>query len=363
MAPLLSVIVPCYDEAPVILETHRQLAAALDTIAVEHGVRTEIVYVDDGSRDETPQLLARLQRLDDAVRVVRFSRNFGHQLAVTAGIEHARGDAVVLIDADLQDPPAVIGEMVARWREGYHVAYGVRTDRPGETAFKRATAKGFYRLLGALSDVPIPLDTGDFRLMDRAVVRTLLAMPERDRFVRGMVSWAGFRQVAVPYRRAPRLAGESKYPLLKMLRFATDGIASFSTAPLRLATWLGFGVSVLALVGIVYALGMRLFTDDWVTGWTALFIAIALIGGVQLIALGVVGEYVGRIYGEAKRRPLYVVQERLGFDRDAGVEEHPAPPLVVYQEPEVAGRRPPEGPRRPADLPEAPRGARTGVVH
>lgn len=359
MAMLLSVVVPCYNEEPVIAETHRRLSAFLARLAAGEGLRTETVYVDDGSRDATPEILRTLQDDDPTVRVVRFSRNFGHQVAVTAGVEHARGDAVVLIDADLQDPPEVIGEMVARWREGYHVAYGVRVDREGETAFKRATAKAFYRLLNRLSDVPIPLDTGDFRLMDRAVVDTLLAMPERDRFVRGMVSWAGFRQVAVPYRRAARLAGESKYPLLKMLRFATDGIASFSTAPLRAATWLGFGVSALALVGIVYALAMRLFTDNWVTGWTALFIAVSFIGGVQLVALGLVGEYVGRIYGETKRRPLYVVQERHGFpgERREEVAEY-EPPLVVYREPEIAvgGERPSRAPG--GRLPESHRNGR-----
>jgi dolichol-phosphate mannosyltransferase len=360
MAKLLSVVVPCYNEEPVIAETHRQLSAFLQGLAVRDGLRVEIVYVDDGSRDATPALLREIQAGDDTVRVVGFSRNFGHQVAVTAGIEHARGDAVVLIDADLQDPPEVIGEMVARWREGYHVAYGVRVDRPGETAFKRATAKGFYRLLNRLSDVPIPLDTGDFRLMDRAVVRTLMAMPERDRFVRGMVSWVGFRQVAVPYRRAPRLAGESKYPLIKMLRFATDGIASFSTAPLRLATWLGFGVSALALVGIVYALAMRLFTSDWVTGWTLLFITVAFLGGVQLISLGLVGEYVGRIYGESKRRPLYVVQEHHGFEQQRPSFE---PPLVVYQEPEVRTRIPADAPRPNGEgRPEAARPLRSNLA-
>ncbi len=311
---LLSVVVPCYNEEPVVEETHRQLAAALVQLGAAQDLEHEIVYVDDGSRDRTPAILHDLYQADPRhVRVVRFSRNFGHQIAVTAGVAHAAGDAVVLIDADLQDPPAVIAEMVARWREGYDVAYGVRVDREGEGAFKRATAKGFYRLLNRLSDTPIPLDTGDFRLMDRRVVDALQSMPERDRFVRGMVSWVGFRQIEVPYRRAPRLAGESKYPLLKMLRFATDGIASFSTTPLRAATWLGFGVSGAALVGIVYALVLRLFTTDYVTGWTAIFIAIMFFGGVQLLSLGVIGEYIGRIYGEVKRRPLYLVQEALGM--------------------------------------------------
>jgi dolichol-phosphate mannosyltransferase len=308
---LLSVVVPCYNEEAVIEETHQRLTEVLRRL---DDLEYELIYVDDGSRDRTAAVLEQLHAADESVRVLRFSRNFGHQMAVTAGVEHAMGDAVVLIDADLQDPPEVILRMVERWREGYHVAYGVRTDRDGETAFKLATAKGFYRVMNRLSETSIPLDTGDFRLMDRKVVQALQAMPERDRFVRGMVSWVGFRQVAVPYRRAPRLAGESKYPLFRMLRFALDGIASFSVAPLKLATWMGFVTSGLALVGIIYALVLRLFTNMWVTGWTALFIVVLFMGGVQLLSLGIIGEYVGRIYGETKRRPLYLVQERLGFE-------------------------------------------------
>ena len=329
---LLSVIVPCYNEEAVLGETHRRLSEVLEGIS---DVEYEIVYVDDGSRDRTGQILCALQGSDDHVRVVRFSRNFGHQTAVTAGLEHAKGDAVVLIDADLQDPPEVIPDFVERWREGYHVAYGVRIDRPGETKFKLATARSFYRMLGRLSETEIPLDAGDFRLMDRRVVNALQAMPERDRFVRGMVAWVGFRQIAVPYKRAPRFAGESKYPLFKMMRFALDGVTSFSAAPLHAATWIGFAASVLAMIGVVYALVLRLFTNNWVTGWTALFIAVLFVGGTQLLALGVIGEYIGRIYAESKRRPLYVVQERLGFDRP---EVSPQVPLHIYREPELTRR-------------------------
>lgn len=307
---LLTVVVPAYNEEEVLPATHRRLRTVLAGL---DGVEAEIIYVDDGSRDDTPQILRALQREDSGVRVIRFSRNFGHQMAVTAGLEYAHGDAVVLIDADLQDPPEIIAEMLARWREGYHVAYGVRERRAGESLFKRVTAALFYRTLDHLTDTEIPLDTGDFRLMDRSVVEALRAMPERDRFVRGMVSWVGFRQVAVTYARAPRQAGESKYPLLKMLRFAVDGIASFSTRPLRLATYLGFLSSIIALGGIVYALAVRLLSNRWVAGWAATFVAILFVGGIQLISVGVIGEYVGRIYGEVKRRPLYVIQERLGF--------------------------------------------------
>jgi polyisoprenyl-phosphate glycosyltransferase len=328
----LSVIVPCYNEEAVLAETHRRLSDVLERI---DDVDYEIIYVDDGSRDDTGLILAALHASDEHVRVVRFSRNFGHQTAVTAGLEHATGDAVVLIDADLQDPPELIPEFVARWREGYHVAYGVRTDRPGETRFKLATARSFYRLLGRLSETEIPLDAGDFRLMDRRVVSALQAMPERDRFVRGMVAWVGFRQTAVPYKRAPRFAGESKYPLFKMLRFALDGVTSFSAAPLHAATWIGFIASAIAMVAVCYALVLRLFTNNWVTGWTALFIAVLFVGGTQLLALGVIGEYIGRIYAESKRRQLYVVQERLGFDRP---EQTQQVPLHIYREPELVRR-------------------------
>jgi dolichol-phosphate mannosyltransferase len=249
--------------------------------------------------------------------VLSFSRNFGHQIAVTAGLDHATGDAVVLIDADLQDPPAVIIEMVDRWRDGYQVVYGMRTDRPGETRFKLWTAKVFYRLLNRLSDVQIPLDVGDFRLMDRRVVDVLRAMPERDRYLRGMVSWVGFRQIAVMYRREPRFAGESKYPVFKMLKFATDGVISFSIVPLRLAVWAGVAAIFIALAGIIYALVLRLYFSEshWVRGWTSTFVAILFLGGTQLIFLGFIGEYIGRIYGEVKRRPLYIVQDRLGFEK------------------------------------------------
>lgn len=308
---LVSIVVPCFNEEAVIQTTHRRLTEALERIPK---LDLELVYVDDGSRDRTLEKLREIQRIDRRVRVLAFSRNFGHQVAVTAGLEHATGDAVVLIDADLQDPPEVIEEMILRWRSGVDVAYGVRAERKGETAFKLWTARTFYRMINRVSEIPIPLDTGDFRLMDRAVVDALLSMPERDRFVRGMVAWLGFRQEAVAYNRAARLAGESKYPLTKMVRFALDGILSFSVAPLRLAIWLGFLTAGVAVVGFVYAVLMRLMTDIWVPGWTLLFIACSTIGGIQLVFLGVMGEYIGRIYGEVKRRPLYVISERLGFN-------------------------------------------------
>ncbi len=308
---LLSVVIPCMNEEEVLRETNRRLVAVLEGISLNF----EIVYVDDGSTDSTPALLRELQAHDSRIRVIRFSRNFGHQVAITAGLEHASGDAVAIIDADLQDPPEVILDFVAKWLDGYDVVYGVRTEREGETVFKLWTAKLFYRFISHLSDTRIPLDTGDFRLMDRRVVDALLSMPERDRFVRGMVSWLGFSQTAVEYRRAPRLAGVTKFSLFKMVRFALDGIFSFSTLPLRLATWTGFAASGLAIFGIVVVLLERFFgVVGLVRGWSSAMIAELFIGGVQLICMGLIGEYVGRIYGESKRRPLYIVQERMGFE-------------------------------------------------
>jgi glycosyltransferase involved in cell wall biosynthesis len=308
---LVSVVVPCLNEQDGLFETNRRLTAALERMPFNF----EIIYVDDGSTDATSAVLRELQEQDKRIRILQFSRNFGHQMAITAGLEHASGDAVVIIDADLQDPPEVILEFVEKWNDGYDVAYGVRSERQGETAFKLWTAKCFYRFISGMSDTKIPLDTGDFRLMDRRVVDALLNMPERDRFVRGMVSWLGFAQVAVPYRREARVTGVTKFSLFKMARFATDGIVSFSILPLRLATWIGFAASGLALTGVVVALLERILgMEGLVKGWTSTVIAVLFIGGVQLICMGIIGEYVGRIYGESKHRPLYVVREKLGFE-------------------------------------------------
>ena len=310
---LLSIVIPCYNEQEVIHETMRRLG---DLCAQLSDLDIEMIFVDDGSRDSTRAILKEYASRDVRIRVIGFARNFGHQIAVTAGIDAARGDAIVLMDADLQDPPEVVHQMIEKWREGYDVVYGTRTERPGESRFKLLTARSFYRLLNRLSDVPIPLDTGDFRLMSRKVADALRSMPERDRFVRGMVSWVGFKQIALPYKRAERFAGSTKYPLRKMIRFATDGILSFSTKPLQLAVGLGMAAALLALAGILYALILRVFTSIWVEGWTALMIAVLFLGGVQLICIGILGEYVGRIYNEAKSRPLYIVDEYLGFQVD-----------------------------------------------
>ncbi len=324
-SPLLSVIVPCFNEAEVIEHTHRRLTAALDELTHDF----EIIYVDDGSRDRTAELLRDIQSHSARAKVIRLSRNFGHQIAVSAGIEYARGRAVVLIDADLQDPPEVIAQMMEKWREGYHVVYGQRSERSGETRFKLWTARAFYRLINRLSEVPIPLDTGDFRLMDRAVIDALLRMRERHRLLRAMTSWVGFRQTAVLYSRAERFAGTSKYPLRKMLALAIDGIVSFSAVPLKIVTSVGLGFSALSLIGIIYAIAQRLLTDNWVPGWTLIFIAVMLIGGLQFIFLGVMGEYIGRIYSEAKDRPLFLVMEELGFDAAKAGTARDAPGFPV----------------------------------
>jgi dolichol-phosphate mannosyltransferase len=317
---LLSVIVPCYNEEIVLRNTHERLTGVLRGLG---DLRFEVIYVDDGSRDQTQQILRELQAKHSEVRVLRLSRNFGHQIAVTAGLEQAAGNAVVVIDADLQDPPEVIPEMVQRWLEGNHVAYGSRIARDGESHFKLWTAKAFYRLINRLSDTRIPVDTGDFRLMDRKVVDVLLDMPERGRYLRGMVSWIGFRQIAVPYHRARRPAGESKYPLFKMISFAMDGIISFSVLPLKLAIWTGIVAIWMAVVGIVVAVFVRLFGFydlQLGRGWASLFVAVLFMGGVQLVSLGIMGEYLGRIYTEVKRRPLYAVEERLGFEHEDDVQ-------------------------------------------
>lgn len=308
----LDIVVPCFNEEAVIGQTHRRLSEVARGIA---GVRPTLIYVDDGSRDGTLAALRTIAAGDPHVRIVALARNFGHQYALTAGLEASTGDAVAVIDGDLQDPPEVIGQMVARWRDGADVVYGVRATRKGESAFKRGTAHLFYRFLQTLGNADIPADVGDFRLLDRQVVDALRALPERDRFLRGLVVWVGFRQVGVSYERQPRAAGHTKFPFRRMMSFALDGIFSFSTVPLRLVSYFGFFVSVLSMIGVVYAFYIKLFTVGVVPGWAAQWIGTLFLGGVQLLSLGIIGEYVGRIYGEVKSRPLYVVKERIGFDR------------------------------------------------
>jgi glycosyltransferase involved in cell wall biosynthesis len=259
-------------------------------------------------------MAAATGRRRSCVKVVDFARNFGHQIAVTAGMDYAQGDAVVLIDADLQDPPELILEMLAKWREGYEVVYAIRAERKGETWFKEFTAKMFYRIIYKITDIDIPMDTGDFRLMDRKVVNALKTMHEKHRFMRGMSVWVGFRQTGVKYVRAERYAGETKYPLKKMLKFAMDGITSFSYFPLQLATYIGFVAALLAVLGIIITIILRLSGSHAFLGQATTLVSVLFLGGVQLICLGILGEYLGRIYDEVKGRPLYIVREALGFD-------------------------------------------------
>lgn len=302
---LLSVIVPVFNESAVIPVFYERASRAFAAIpAVDY----EIVFVDDGSRDDSFQKLAALAARDGRVRVVKFSRNFGHQIAITAGVDHARGDCVVVIDADLQDPPEVVSRMVDQWRAGFDVVYGVRETREGESTMKLATAALFYRLLTRLTNIQIPTDVGDFRLMSRRAVTELSRLREKDRFVRGLVSWIGFKQTGVLYNRDKREAGETKYPYRKMIRFALDGITSFSTVPLRLATWMGYTSALLAVLYLVYVLIMR-FLGHTIEGWATIMVAMLFLGSVQLICLGILGEYLGRVFNEVKPRPMYIVEE------------------------------------------------------
>lgn len=314
MSPTLSIVVPCFNEADVIRATHARLTGALTTVLAPLGEAYEILYINDGSRDSTHAILAELAAQDPCVRLINFARNFGHQAAVSAGLEYSSGAAVVIIDADLQDPPELIGEMMKKWREGFDVVYGQRIARAGETAFKKFTASLFYRLLNSLSDTDIPQNVGDFRLIDRRVARIICQMPERHRFLRGMISWVGFRQTPLPYSRQARFAGHTKYPLRKMLHFASDGVISFSTVPLKISVWLGLFCACLAVILIGYAAVVRLLTSHWVSGWAFLSIAFAFFSGVQLVAMGVIGSYVGRIFEETKKRPLFVIEGLRGFD-------------------------------------------------
>ncbi len=302
--PELTVVIPAFNEEDNLKPMFDRLVAALET-EVEG---LEIIFVDDGSSDGTWSGISDLATADSRVRGVRFARNFGHQAAVTAGVDVARGRAVVLIDADLQDPPEIIPEMIAKWREGFEVVYAQRETREGETLFKKASAALFYRVLHRVTDVEIPVDTGDFRLMGSRALEAFRALPERNRFIRGLVSWIGFPQTAIRYRREARHSGETKYPFRKMLRFALDALTSFSFLPLRLATFLGFAASAFSFFYILVVLVLKAIGISW-SGYTSLMAAILFLGGVQLIMIGVLGEYIARIFDEVKRRPLYLVGE------------------------------------------------------
>jgi glycosyltransferase involved in cell wall biosynthesis len=300
---LVSVVAPVFNEDATIDEFHARVCGALE------GLPFELVLVDDGSTDGSPMHLERLAESDPRVRVVYLSRNFGHQTALTAGLDHARGDAVVMLDADLQDPPELITTMLDHWRAGCDVVYAVREQRDGESRFKLSTARWFYALFDKLAQVELQHNSGDFRLLDRRALDALLSMRERNRFLRGMTVWVGYTQAAVPYNRDPRYAGETKYTVSKMLRFSLDAISSFSHRPLQLATLLGFLISTLAFIAIPIVIVLRVL-GSYLPGFSALTIAVLLLGGIQLIAIGIIGEYVGRIYDEVKGRPLYLVRGR-----------------------------------------------------
>lgn len=322
MNPTISIVSPVYNEEEVLHELHHRVSAVMDEI----GDTWELVLVNDGSRDRSAEVIAELHALDERVRGISFSRNFGFQIAATAGLDHAQGDAVILTDADLQDPPEVYPRMIAKWREGYDVVYGIRTSREGETWFKLATAKLFYRLIYRITSVDIPLDTGDFRLMDRRVVNAIGRMRERNRFLRGMVPWVGYRQTGIEYERDARFAGESKFSSVRqMLPFAVDAITSFSYFPLRMAAYFGFAMAGISALLILIVILLRLFGPEApLLGQASTLTAVLFLGGVQLIFLGILGEYLGRIYDEVKARPLYLVDKQWGFEEREGLQQRDA---------------------------------------
>ena len=305
-----SIVVPVFNEELVVEESYKRLKQVMDSTNEPY----ELIFVNDGSRDKTAELVSSLCDRDKNVRLINFSRNFGHQTAITAGMDNSSGQAVVVIDADLQDPPEVILDMIAKWKEGYDVVYGQRLKRKGETFFKKITAKLFYRLLSSMTSVDIPVDTGDFRLIDRKVCDVMSSLTEKNRYVRGLVSWVGFKQTAVTYVRDERFAGETKYPLKKMLKFAMDGITTFSYKPLKISTYVGFLVSILSFIYLIVVLCLKLFTDTTVSGWASTLAVSLIFNGVILMMLGIIGEYIGRIYDETKNRPLYIIREKKGFE-------------------------------------------------
>lgn len=307
-----SIVVPVYNEEAVIIESYKRLKQVMDSLQESY----EIIFVNDGSRDKSALIVSELCEMDKNVKLINFSRNFGHQIAVTAGMDFTEGDAVVVIDADLQDPPEVIPKMIEKWKEGYEVVYGKRIERKGETFFKKFTAKIFYRFLKSMTDVDIPVDTGDFRLIDRKVCDALKQVNERNRYIRGLISWLGFKQIGVEFSRDKRFAGETKYPLKKMFKFAFDAITSFSYKPLKLASYTGMLLSVFSFAYLLVVIYLKLFTDITNPGWASTLAVNLFFNGIVLIILGIIGEYVGRIYDEAKGRPLYIVSILRNFDKE-----------------------------------------------
>jgi len=307
---LHSVVVPMYNEELVAEVTYKRLKEVMDTIEDKY----EIIFVNDGSRDKTLDILTSICEQDSNVKLIDFSRNFGHQLAITAGMDFAEGDTISVIDGDLQDPPELIPQMIKKWKEGYDVVYGKRLKRKGETFFKKFTAKMFYRFLNKMTDVDIPVDTGDFRLIDRRVCEALKQVNERNRYIRGLVSWLGFKQTFIEFNREERFAGVTKYPLKKMIKFATDAIISFSFKPLRLASYTGIMLSFFSFIYLLVVLYQKLFTDSPIAGWASTMAVSLFFNGIVLLMLGIIGEYIGRIYDEAKGRPLYLVKNTINIE-------------------------------------------------
>ncbi|MFB0527080.1 MAG: glycosyltransferase family 2 protein [bacterium] len=300
-----SIVVPVFNEKEVLGELYKRITSVMDKLSEPY----EIIFVNDGSNDGSFELMKTLHSQDSQVKIINFSRNFGHQIAITAGLDYASGKAVITIDADLQDPPEVIPNLIDKWKEGFDVVYGIREEREGEGIFKLVTARIFYRFLRRITDTNIPADTGDFRLISGKVVESLKNIRERNRFVRGLVSWVGYRQIGVSYKREKRFGGHTKYPLRKMLKFAVDGISSFSFLPLRIASYGGFVISGIGILYAIYVIIVKLFTNKALPGWASLMVAILFLGGVQLITIGIIGEYIARIGEEAKQRPLYIIKE------------------------------------------------------
>ncbi len=308
---MYSIVVPVYNEEKVLKEFYNRTTAVLSSLKE----RYEIIFINDGSVDNSLTILRELHAEDLSVKVINFSRNFGHQMAITAGMDYAAGNAVIIMDSDLQDPPEVMAKLVERWKEGYDVVYAVREARKGETLFKKLTATLFYRLIVKITNVSMQADVGDFRLMDKKVIDVFRTVRERHRFIRGLVSWVGFKQTGITYIRNERFAGETKYPFRKMLKFAIDGITSFSFLPLQLAMYAGVIISLMSFASGIYILCLRIITGRFIPGIAGILVSVLFLGGIQLLFLGLIGEYIGRMYDEIKQRPLYIVQEFLGFNQ------------------------------------------------
>jgi dolichol-phosphate mannosyltransferase len=309
---LYSVVIPLYNEEEVVLECIKRVSGVLEDIDGDY----EVIFVNDGSHDKTMELVQAECSINKKLKVLSFSRNFGHQIAITAGMDHAQGDAVIVMDADLQDPPEVIKDLIAKYKEGYDVVYAVRSKRKGETFFKKFTSKVFYRFLRYMCNIDIPVDTGDFRLISRKVCNVMKSLTERNRYVRGLVSWVGFKQAAVEYVREERFAGETKYPLRKMLKLSMDGITSFSTKPLTMSKNLGFLTAAAGFIYMVVVVLQKFVFGKTVQGWASLAVLILLLGGIQLIMLGFIGEYIARIFDESKNRPLYIIEEKINIEKE-----------------------------------------------